>query len=298
MAVGLRSILMLLTVGFLWGMNWPAVKYMMTELPPFTIRAIAFPLAAIVLAVIAVLQKQSLWPPAGERVPLFITAFFLIFAFNMLTSLGQSLTQASQAAIIAYTMPAITAVLSVVILKEKMGVRLIVALLLCLAGLTILLWKDLTVLVDSPAGSITMLGAAVCWSFGNIALKLRQWDLAPAARATWFFIISAVLSWPVIWLLESPLSLTMPGFGVQLTMLYHVLCPMVLCYLLWAMLLTRIPVSVAAIAILTAPVVGVLSAVVFLGEPLTWQKTVSLGLIVASILVTFVRPTGLNTTQN
>ena len=176
--------------------------------------------------------------------------------------------------------------------------RLVLALLLCMAGLTILIWKDLTVLVDSPAGSITMLGAAICWSFGNIALKLRRWVLEPAARAAWFFVISAVLSWPVVWVMESPLSITMPGFGVQLTMLYHVLFPMVLCYLLWAMLLARIPVSVAAIAILTAPVVGVLSAVLLLGEPLTWQKTVSLGLIVASILVTLVRPARLNTTQD
>lgn len=290
MAVSLRSVLMLLTVGFLWGMNWPAVKYMMTELPPFTIRAIAFPLAAIVLALIALYQKQSLWPPAAERLPLFITAFFLIFAFNMLTSLGQSLTQASQAAIIAYTMPAITAVLSVVVLKEKLDQRLILALLLCLLGLAILIWKDLTVLVDSPAGSLTMLGAAICWSFGNISLKLRQWVLGPAARAAWFFAISAVMSWPVIWVLESPLSLALPGTGVQMTMLFHVLFPMVLCYLLWAVLLTTIPVSVAAIAILTAPVVGVLSAVVILGEPLTWQKVVSLTLIVVSILITFVRP--------
>ncbi len=281
---------MLLTVGFLWGLNWPAVKYMMTELPVFTIRAIAFPSAAILLLIIALWKKQSLWPPAGERIPLFLAAFFLVFAFNMLTSLGQSLTQASQAAIIAYTMPAITAVLSVVVLKEQMSVRILIAIVLSLCGLLILVWKDLGTLVDSPAGSLTMLAAAVCWACGNIALKLRHWVLEPAARAAWFFAISTVLSWPIVWVLESPLPLPMPGAGVQLTLLFHVICPMVLCYLLWTTLLTRIPASLAAIAILTAPVVGVLSALVFLQEPLTWQKTISLALIVTSIVVTFARP--------
>ena len=290
MPVSLNAILMLLVVGFLWGANWPAVKFMMTELPTFSIRAIAFPLAAIVLACVAKLQKQSLWPPPEERLPLVITAIFLIFAFNMLTSLGQSLTQASQAAIVAYTMPAITAVLSVIYLKEKLDGRLLSALLLSLVGLSILLYKDLTELLDTPAGTLTMLAAAVCWSIGNVALKARQWELAPAARAAWFFLISAVLSWPIVYWLEFPWSTPMPGPGVQLTMVFHVLCPMVLCYLLWSLLLTKIPVSLAAIAILTAPVVGVLSSAVMLGETLTWQKVISLLLIVASILITFVRP--------
>lgn len=290
MPVSLNAILMLLVVGFLWGANWPAVKYMMTELPAFSIRAIAFPLAAIVLAIIAKLQKQSLWPPPQERLPLLITAFFLIFGFNMLTSLGQSLTQASQAAIVAYTMPAITAVLSVVYLKEKLDSRMVLALLLSLVGLGILLYKDLTVLLDTPAGTLIMLVAAVCWSIGNVALKARQWVLAPVARAAWFFMISAVLSWPIVWWLEFPWSMPMPGPGVQLTMLLHVLGPMVLCYLLWSLLLARIPLSLAAIAVLTAPVVGVLSSAVVLGEALTWQKVLSLSLIVTSILVTFVRP--------
>ena len=87
---------------------------------------------------------------------------------------------------------------------------------------------------------------------------------------------------------EPPAEQHVPSLPVLLTLAYHVLGPMVVCYLLWTVLLGRLPATVAAISTLTAPVVGVLSAVVLLGEPLTWQILVSLTMIVASIAMTLI----------
>ena len=61
---------------------------------------------------------------------------------------------------------------------------------------------------------------------------------------------------------------------------------MATCYFLWAVLLRRLPATVAAISILTAPTVGVMSSILLLGEPLSWQKILALGLIVLSIAIT------------
>jgi len=289
MPLHVSSTLLLLVVGVLWGLNWPAVKFMMAELPPFTIRAIAFPLAALVLASIAFIKKQRLLPARDELVPLIITGTFLVFAFNMLTSFGQSLTDASQAAIVAYTMPAITSVLSVVFLKEPLNRRIVTALFLGMLGILILLSRDYTDLLARPAGTIVMLMAAFFWSVGNVTLKAEKWRLESTARAAWFFTISAVLSWPVVWFLEEPAEWQMPSLPVITTMVFHVLGPMVVCYQLWALLVARLPVSVAAISVLTAPVVGVLSAVVLIGEELNWQRAVALLLILASIGFTHFR---------
>lgn len=277
---------MLLTVALFWGLNWPAVKFMMTELPPFTVRAVAFPVAATILATIAYLQGHSLLPAKSERLPLFVTSIFIIFGFNMLTSLGQSLTITSQAVIIAYTMPVITAVLSAIFVKEKIDSRVVIALALGMLGLVVLASNDLPALIEHPSGSIVMLGAAVCWSIGNVLIKANTWQLAPAALASWFFAISAVLSWPLVWIIESPLSaISWPSVPVLLTLLFHIVCPMVICYLLWNILLQRLPLTIAAISLLTAPIVGVVSSVILLGDALTWQKVLSLALIVASIVV-------------
>jgi len=281
---------MVLVVGILWGLNWTAVKFMMSELPPYTIRAIAFPVAAVILAAISRAQKATLLPNRKELLPLIFTSGFLILGFNLLTSLGQSLTEASQAAIIAYTMPAMTAVLSAFYLKEQIGLRIIVAIFLGLSGLTVLASRDLTALIANPAGPIVMLFAALSWSIGNIALKARVWSLSPAALAAWFFAVATIPCWLLVWQVEWRVSaltdLYWPSTPILLTMAFHIIGPMVICYQLWAVLLKRLPAAVASISVLTAPVVGVLSAVILLGEEMTWHKVIALVLIVTSISIT------------
>ncbi len=282
----LSSTLCLLLVGVLWGLNWPAVKFMMSELPPFTIRAIAFPFAAVLLTMIAIFNKENLRPSRQELLPLIVTGTLLVFAFNMLTSWGQTLSEASQAAIVAYTMPAMTALLAVFYLKDPLNTRIVIALGLGMLGIALLIWRDLAILLARPTGVIVMLCAALFWSIGNIALKSHPWRLQASARAAWFFAISTVVSWPVVWFLEDPANLQIPSIPVMATLSFHVLGPMVLCYLLWAVLVSRLSVSVAAISVLTAPVVGVFSAVVLLGEELSWHKIAALLLILASIVFT------------
>ena len=73
-------------------------------------------------------------------------------------------------------------------------------------------------------------------------------------------------------------------------MAFHVLGPMIVCYVLWTILVGRLPATVAAISTLTAPIVGVLSAVLILDDPLTWQKCLALAMIVMSIAVTLLPP--------
>lgn len=282
------SLFFVLLVGLLWGLNWPAVKFMLTELPPVTMRALAFPCAALLLAIIVKAFGQRLLPPRREWLPMLAASVFLIFGFNILSTLAQVYTEASKAAIIAYTMPAITAVLAVIFLGERLKWRLVTAIAIGMAGLVVLVSRDFAALASEPAGPAIMFAGAFSWAVGNIILKSRTWVLQPMALAAWFFAIASVLAWPVVFAFESPAELQVPGLPVLLTLAYHILGPMVVCYLLWTVLLGRLSATVAAISTLTAPVVGVLSSVLLLGEPLTWQIVVSLAMIVTSIAMTLI----------
>ncbi len=159
-----------------------------------------------------------------------------------------------------------------------------------MAGLAVLASRDFSALLRDPTGPGIMLAAALSWSIGNIALKSRTWTLSPLAMAMWFFAISSVLAWPLVLIFEPLADQHMPSLPVLLTLGYHILGPMVVCYLLWTVLLGRLPATVAAISTLTAPIVGVSSAVVLLGDELTWQIVTALALIVGSIALTLGRP--------
>lgn len=277
-------------IGLLWGLNWPAVKFMLTEMPPLTIRATAFPFAAVLLAAITSARGERLWPAPHEWLPLVITGLLVIFGFNVLTALGQTLTETSKAAIIAYTMPALTAMLAALFLGERLEARHKASLLLGMAGLGVLASENFAELLSAPLGPAIMFGAALSWAGGNVALKGFEWRLSPLARTVWFFVISTVLAWPLVLIFEPLSQQNWPSVPVFATLLYHAVGPMVICYALWSVLVGRLSATVAAIAALLAPVVGVSSAIILLGDPITWQKIVSLAMILASIVLTLSAP--------
>jgi drug/metabolite transporter (DMT)-like permease len=293
---GVLPILTIVLIGILWGLNWPAVKFMLGEMPPLTMRAVAFPMAASLLALVAWLAGHDMLPKRQEWRPLVVTGLFLIFGFNVLTTFGQMVTETSRAAIIAYTMPAMTAVLAMIVLHERLTWRVVAALGIGMAALVVLISEDVALVAADPAGTILMLLAALSWAIGNVALKAREWRLSPLVLTVWFFTISSLACWPLVIVFEPPWHQTWPSPSILLVLGYHVLGPMVICYALWALSLGRLSVTTAAISTLTAPIVGVSSAVVLLDEQMTWQKTVALLMVVVSILMTLLPRIGKSAT--
>ncbi len=283
-----QMIVMVTMIGLLWGVNWPAVKFLLTELPPITMRAIAFTFAAALLAIISRARGETLLPKPREAPAILLTGLFLIFGFNVLTAIGQTMTETSKAAIIAYTMPALTAGLAVLLLGERLDRQRTFALIIGTVGLAVLASENITPLIADPLGPVVMFFAALSWALGNIALKARKWSLPSLALTVWFFVASAALSWPLAMMLEPPSTRNWPSPPVLATLVFHITGPMVVCYALWTVLVGRLTASVAAIAALLAPVVGVVSSIILLGDPPTWQKLVSLTMILVSILLTLV----------
>lgn len=277
-------------IGIFWGLNWPAVKFLLSEIPPFTIRAVAFSGATLALALIARLAGQRLLPPMRELPWMALTGLLSVFGFNMLTVIGQMLTEASKAAIIAYTMPALTAFLSALLLGERLSGRRLAALALGMSGIGVLLSRDLVALLADPAGALVMLAAAFCWALGTVAMKAGRFTLAPIGLTVWFLGLSALASWPLVlgfeagWWANPVLS-----GGVIAVWIWHGAMPMVVCYALWTTLVGRLPASLAAIATLLAPVVGVGSSILLLGEAASWQKGLALALVLGSIALGFLR---------
>ncbi len=277
------TLLIVVLIGLLWGLNWPAVKFMLTEMPPITIRAVAFPIAAVLLAFVAKAHGDNLLPSNTELPSIIVTGLLVVFGFNVLTTLGQMQTETSKAAIIAYTMPAMTAGFSALFLGERLGHYRLIALIVGTAGLAVLASEDFSALVNGPVGPAIMLAAALSWALGNVALKSRKWGLSSLALTVWFFTVSSVACLPLVLVFEPPWTQSWPSTPILATLLYHALGPMVICYAFWTGLVGRLSASVAAITALLAPIVGVLSSVVLLGDPMTWQKVAALAMILLSI---------------
>ncbi len=285
----MSGLALVVLIGVFWGLNWPAVKFILSEIPPWTTRAIGMSCGAVLLSVLAVVFKQTLRLPPAERGRMMVAGLLSILGFNILVAFGQLNTETSTAAIIAFTMPMWAAVFSVLYLNEKLNAQRLASLVVGMLGLSLLIFEDFGGFVARPLGPLFMLGAAISWAAGTVVLKSHAWSVKPIAQAAWMMGVSSPPAIIAAIVFEYHGSISAPSGAVMATLAYHIILPMVICYVAWSVLVARLPASVAAMGTLLVPIVGVFSAGLLLGEELGWHKLGALALVLLSIVLTFAR---------
>ncbi|MCL5778296.1 DMT family transporter [Limibaculum sp. FT325] len=286
---GMGDLALIGVIGLLWGLNWPAVKTILAEVEPWTLRAVALLAGATCLAAIARLRDESLAPPRGEAGRLVAAGLFTVFGFNLLTAFGQLLTETSKAAIIAFTMPVWAAILSAMILGERVGPRRTGAIALGMGALALLIAEDPVGLVAAPAGPAFMLGAALSWAIGTVLLKGAAPGMGPVARTTWLVGVAALPAVVGALMFERPWEAALPSAPVLWVLAFHIAGPMVACHAAWVVLVGRLPVAAATIGTLLIPVVGVLSAGLLLGDPVGPLRLGALAAVAGAVLLAIRR---------
>ena len=118
-----------------WGFNWPVTKFLLAELPPLTLRGVTGVLGAVLLALLAVIRQQSLrvegaiWPRLLTAAVLNVTGWMVLMGLALLW------LPASEAALIAYTMPVWASIIAWPVLGERPTVLRTLGLVTAFAGL-------------------------------------------------------------------------------------------------------------------------------------------------------------------
>ena len=184
---GARVMLVLLCL--IWGTTWPIIKIALTEIDPLSMRTGTYALGTLTLAAVCVITRRSF------RIPnlrtwghVFAASMLNIVAFPLLTAFGQMATTTSRVSILAYTMPIWSVVLAWIFLGEHLTRMQTIALVLCVAGLTILIYP-LTA-NGIPLGVVLTIIAAISWAGGTVYLKWAHIDADPVGVAVWQLVIA------------------------------------------------------------------------------------------------------------
>src|ERR1700716_3059300 len=102
-----------------WGFNWPVTKYLLGELPPLTLRGSTGVIGAGLLALLALVSGQSLLVPREVWPRLVLAALLNVGCWMVLMGLALLWLPASEAALIAYTMPVLASLLARPLLRER-----------------------------------------------------------------------------------------------------------------------------------------------------------------------------------
>lgn len=279
-AAGL-ALLVVTTVG--WGLNWPAMKVLLAELPVFTTRAASGGLGFLALLAVALALRERIGVPLALWPRLMLVSLLNVTAWMGLASFSLLWLAAAEATIVCYTMPVWAVLMAWWILGETPRPRRLAGLALAFGGLAVLvLGKGIAVGMEKLPGVALGLGAAVLFSLGTVVTKRWPLGLPPTTGAVWQVGVGIAPLAVAAVLLDPPALMALSWSGWAL-IAYGGVFALGLCYLTWFAALRRLPASLATLGTLVTPVVGVASAALLLGEPFGWREAGALALTLAGV---------------
>lgn len=276
-------------LGLLWGLNWPAVRICLEEIPPWTLRGSAFALAALFMAGVIRLRGRSLRVPRADWASLAAVAFFTTVAYNLFSAFAQLSTTTTRSAVLSYTMPVWTVLFARIALGEALDGRRVAGLGLGVAGLLALGWP-LVAAGEMGAGNVFALASGISWAIGNTIIKRYPIAADAWVVAFWQLALGTVVAGTGALLVEGVPRAVWPSGPVMAAFAYHVVLGQAVATALWFTILTRLPAGIAAIGVLLVPAIGVVSAAIVLGERPTGADWLGLALIVSAAATVLVRP--------
>jgi len=269
-----------------WGYNWVAIKVATGDASPFALVAIRMILgSAALFAMSALAHKPLKSPPPGPTALIGLCQVGLMTTFQ---TLALATGGAGKTTLLVYTFPFWIALLSIVMLDERMTPVRILAVVVAAAGLGFVLYPlDFGHDVLSKAFA---LAGALSWAFGAIFTKRfrakHHVDLLPFTA--WQMAYGAI---PIV-----ILALVVPGSYVHFTpsflaaLAYIVLPGTALAFWLWFFIMERLSATGAGISTLLTPVITVLAAWIQLHERPGAAELIGMALIVVALLINGTPP--------
>jgi len=251
-------------LAILWGLNWPAVKIGLSEVPPFALRMGGMGAGGLILLAVAVLGGRSLRIARADVVPLVVGGFLNITVFNLAVVFAQLNTTTSRAAILTFTTPLWAIVLAYWVLGEKLDRMRVAALVIGLTGIAVLASPIFTGKVN-PLGVLFPIVAALSWAAGSVYLKRHPLGADRMVAIGYQLILAAAVA-AVGFAASGEVMPTRLTGWTAVAIAYHVVGATALAYLLWFTLLDRLTVGAAAMTTFAIPVVGVVGAMVLVGD--------------------------------
>lgn len=268
-------------------------KLISMELPVFLASFLRFLIAALFLIPLNYgITGKFLVPRRPEMILIVLQAFFGVFLFSVCMFLGLKRTSAINAGVILGMLPAVTALLSVLILNERLTRRYIIGIALSMLGAIVLEFRSSVELVNlhaSMIGILLIFSAVVCEALFSVVGKIAGLNVPAITITTWITIIGVILFMPYALVEAYDFNFAVVSMRAWLLVLYYAVVVTVIGFTLFYAGLAKISSVAAGVHMAWVPLSAMLIAVTFLSEPFGLLDFVSAISVLTAVIVVSIR---------
>lgn len=301
----LDALLLLMTL--IWGTNYSIVKSAFREIDAQAFNASRMTIASIVfLAVIVGVRRWRAGAGSPDASGLASIVYTPIpftrrdwltlawlgvighFLYQYLFIGGLARTSVANSSLLLAATPVVIALLSAVVGQDRISRFHWLGAILSMAGLYIVVSRDASMSDHSLTGDLMVLGAVLCWAVytliaGHLMIRHSPVGVTGISMALGTGLYLTV-SWPALrrvpW---SSLSV-----GTWAAIIYSGLFALCVAYTIWYVAVRQIGSARTSVYSNLIPLVAMLTAVVFLGEPLSASKVLGACAVLVGVALTRV----------
>jgi drug/metabolite transporter (DMT)-like permease len=287
-AIPRRAVVLLVVLTIVWGTNWPLFAFAVREVSVWTFRAVAVLLAGVTLLAVARARGQSLVIPRHYWPTICVATFFYLVIWNIASTYSAILIPSGQSAVLGFTMPLWSALISWAVLGERLSGRLMLAVLLGGSAVVLLMVPGIDAYARAPLGFALGLVAGLGWAIGTLILKRGQVMVSAMVLTGWQLLLAAVpTSIGALVLAEGPWF--MPSWQTVVVIGYIALVPMSIGNAAWFSIVGMLPVNIAGLSSVMVPMVAMVSGAIVHGEPLGPLQWTAMVCTVASLSLVLLK---------
>ena len=280
---------LLVLLAFVWGLSWPIMTIALAEISVWTLRVSGFSISALSLFALIRLQGRSAAIPRGVTwLHIVAASLFNVVGFGLFSSFALLTATTSRVVIVNYSMPIWASLMAWLILGERLSTRAAIGLVLCVSGLSVLVYPVAT--EQSAAGLLLALCCALSWAAGTVYMKWARMSGDLLAITAWQIALGAVVFGVGLLLFQGMPAPAAVLLKAVLAVVYNGLIGTGFAYILWFAIIERLPTATASLGSLATPVVGVSGSMLMLGERPTTADMIGFALIFAAAVCVLMQP--------
>lgn len=271
----------------IWGGMYVVSKAVMAVIPPFSLIVLRLVLGILTLSLVVLLRKK--WALTTKQ----FWNIFLVGVIGYGISLGfqfvgTDLSTASNASLVTSATPAFILLFAALILREKVTLRLFIALIVATLGVIAVIDPRTAHLASQLFwGNLSLVAAALTWALYSVLIRRVTRDANVLSTSLVAFIGGLPVCLPLgVW------EASTRGYGpvtwqVVVGVLFLGIISTALSMYLWNTAFAKLEAGVASLTFFAQPVVGTILGALFLGDKITplfilGGVLIGIGLVISS----------------